>query len=273
MRRTSAILPALAFAAFAAIAPAYAADDKTLQNMHGDVSYLHAKGTPQSIAPNARTALSDADYAITGIDSLAAVGLPDSSRVLVGASSKVQLGAFTQLQGTTAKFFVYNGKVRFIVQHPQGAKADYTFQTTTGTVGVRGTEGDIDVSGNELRVNVYEVCDASEPVTVTTKGGGRFTLVAGQSLVAALVNGVVQAKVEQLTQALIDRFSPDFGVPSSWDAAKGQVIAAAQNQASGALDSATGGYGNQITSAVGGLFKRKSTPAPSPVPTSSSCSH
>ena len=268
------MFPALAFAALAAIAPVQASDeDKNLQNMHGDVSYQHLHAAAQPLAPNARTVLSDSDYAMTGPDSLAAVGLPDSSRVLVGASSRVQLGAFTQAEGTKASFFLYDGKLRFVVQHPAGAKADYTFKTTTGTIGVRGTEGDIDVSGNDLRVNVYEVCDPSEPVTITTKGGRRFTLIAGQSLFAQVVDGIVQARVEQLTQRLIDQFSPDFGVPSSWDAAKGEVIAAATNQASGALDSATGGYGGAIAGAVGGLFHKKATPTPSPQPTLSSCAH
>lgn len=241
--------------------------------MKGDVSYQHMQGASTPLALNATTVLSDKDSTITGGASLAAIGLPDSSRVLVGSDSKVQLAAFNQVTGTTAKFVVV-GKVRFIVQHPQGAKADYTFQTPTGSVAVRGTEGDIDVSGTDLTVNVYEVCDPSEPVTVTTSNGQSFQLVAGQSLAAQIINGVVQAKVEQLTQGLIDQFSPDFGVPTSWDAAKGEIVSAAQGQASSAIDNATGGYGSQVTSAVSSIFgHKKSTPTPSPSPGTTSCSH
>jgi hypothetical protein len=262
-----------AFAAFFCGFPASAANDKSLQNMKGDVSYQHPQGASTALAPNATTVLDDEDYTITGAASLAAIGLPDSSRVLVGSESKVQLAAFNQVAGTSAKFVVV-GKVRFIVAHPQGAKADYTFQTTTASVAVRGTEGDIEQDNNRLTVNVYEVCDPSEPVTVTTTNGQRFALVAGQSLAAQIVNGIVQAKVEQLTQGLIDQFSPDFGVPTSWDAAKGQIITAAQGQASGAIDNATGGYGNQVTSAVSSIFgHKKATPTPSPSPGSTSCSH
>lgn len=261
---------ALTFVAALCAFPASAADDKSLQNMKGSVSYgTSNKQTP--LAPNATTVLDDKDFATTGAASLAAISLPDSSQVLVGADSNVQLAAFNQVAGANAKFVVV-GKVRFVVRHPQGAKADYTFQTTTGTIAVRGTEGDIEQSGSELRVNVYEVCDPSEPVTITTPSGQRFQLVAGQSLAAQLVNGIVQVKVEQLTQGLIDRFSPDFGAPSSWDAAKGEIVSAAQNQASNAIDNATGGYGSQVTGAVSSMFgHKKATPTPSPA--STSCSH
>jgi FecR protein len=269
----SLILAAAIFTfAVPCVFPASAADDKSLQNMKGNVSY-GAAGKHTPLAPNATTVLDDKDYATTGAASLAAIGLPDSSRVLVGAESNVQLASFEQVTGTTAKFVVV-GKVRFIVQHPQGAKADYTFQTTTGSIAVRGTEGDIEQSGSDLRVNVYEVCDPSEPVTVTTSNGQHFQLVAGQSLAAQIVNGIVQAKVEQLTQGLIDQFSPDFGAPTSWDAAKGEIVSAAQNQASNAIDNATGGYGSQVTSAVSSMFgHKKATPTPSPSPGTTSCSH
>jgi ferric-dicitrate binding protein FerR (iron transport regulator) len=273
-QRSGVLLAAVAFALAAAALPASAADDKSLQNMRGSVSYSHgAKAQAQTLALNARTVLADSDYTITGTDSLAGIGLPDSSRVLVGSESKVQLAAFNQAGITRAKFVVV-GKVRFIVQHPSGAKADYTFQTASGQVGVRGTEGDIEADANQLSVNVYEVCDPSTPVVVSLSNGQSYKLIAGQSLVAQLVNGIIRAQVSQLTQQMIDRFSPDFGVPTNWDAAKGQIVAAAQTQASGALNSATGGYGSQISSAVGSLFHKKSTPTPSPTPSpSSSCSH
>jgi ferric-dicitrate binding protein FerR (iron transport regulator) len=269
--RSFTLCAAFAFAAFLCALPARAADEE-LQNMHGNVRYGHG-ATTLVLSPKSTTAINDSDHAITGADSLAAIGLPDSSRVLVGADSDVVLSAFNLTDIARAKFVVV-GKVRFIVQHPQGAKADFTFATATGSVAVRGTEGDIDAEGTNLTVNVYEVCDPNAPVVVTAANGRTFTLVAGQSLAARLVNGVVQYEVQQLTQQMIDRFSPDFGVPTSWDAAKGEVISAATNQASGALDNATGGYGSQIAGAVGGMFgHKKATPTPSPSPASTSCSH
>jgi ferric-dicitrate binding protein FerR (iron transport regulator) len=272
-KRSGVLCAAVACVLAAAVLPASAADDKSLQNMRGSVSYSHsANAQAQPLALNARTVLADRDYTITGDDSLAGIGLPDSSRVLVGSQSKVQLAAFT-MTGITQARFVVVGKVRFIVQHPSGAKADYTFQTATGQVGVRGTEGDIEADANAVRVNVYEVCDPSTPVTVSLNNGQRYNLIAGQSLVAQIVNGIVRAQVQQLTQQMIDRFSGDFGVPTTWDAAKGQIVAAAQTQANGALNSATGGYGSQVATTLGGLFHKKATPTPSPSPASSSCTH
>jgi ferric-dicitrate binding protein FerR (iron transport regulator) len=266
--RSLTVCGSLFAACLLAALSARAADDKTLQNMKGTVSWRAGTAAAHAVAPNATTVLDDSDYAITGADSLAGIGLPDSSRVLVGSASSVQLGAFDQAAGTTAKFVVV-GKVRFIVEHPKGAKANYTFQTPTGSISVRGTEGDIYASGDELHVNVYEVCDPAEPVVFTSSSGQSFQLVAGQSLGAHLVNGIVQAEVHQITQEMIDRFSPDFGVPTSWDAAKGEIV----GRASGALDNATGGYGSQVAGAVSGLFGHKSAPTPSPTPASTSCSH
>jgi hypothetical protein len=268
--RSFALCAAFTLGAVLCAFPASAANDKELQNMHGSVNYLHA-GTTTPLAPKASTVIGDTDYATTGADSLAEIGLPDSSRVLVGSQSKVQLAAFDQADTVHAKFVVV-GKVRFIVQHPQGAKADFTFATATGQVAVRGTEGDIDTEGSTLTVNVYEVCDPNEPVQVTAAGGKTFTLLAGQSLTARLANGVLQTEVQAITQQMIDRFSPDFGVPTSWDAAKGEIVSAAQNQATSAVNGATGGYGGEVANAVGGLFAhKKATPTPSP--SSSSCSH
>lgn len=240
------------------------ADDKQLQNQKGQVSYQKPSGKAVTLAKDAAIVLGDKDYAITGADSLAAVGLPDSSKVLVGSESKVQLAFFNQAEGNNAKFIVFNGRVRFTVQHPAGAKANYTFTTPTATIGIRGTEGDIESSTSSTRVNVYEVCDPSLPVVVTTKDGKHYDVSQGQSLVTEVVSGVVKARVETLTQQMIDQFSPDFGVPTSWDAAQGRVV----GMASGKLDAATGGFGSQI---LGGFLSHRAKATPTPP--STSCAH
>ncbi|HTX60149.1 MAG TPA: FecR family protein [Verrucomicrobiae bacterium] len=257
---------ALATLAFAAV-PARADSPKELENVKGSVSYQKPDKLAKPVAVNAVVALADSDYTITGAESLAQLTLPDSSQVMVGADTKVQLAFFDQTDIANAKFVVYQGRTRFAVRHPQGAKANYTFQTPTGTVAVRGTQGDIEYDRDgTLRVNVYEVCDPNLPVQVTTRGGAVLTLAPGQSLLARVVNGVVQTEVEQLTQQLIDRFSPEFGVPTSWDAAKGEVISYAQSKAAGAAENAVPGYGGAAVSAVGGLFSHKSKPAPTAKP-------
>ncbi len=264
----------LAAAVAASSAPALA-DDKSLQNVKGSVAYQSPNKAAVPLGINATIPLADSDYAITGASSLAALNLPDSSQVLVGSESKVQLAFFNGQPTAGAKFVIYDGTVRFAVRHPKGAKADYTFTTGTASVAVRGTQGDIglDRSG-ALRVNVYELCDPNKPVVVTTKGGGTYALIAGQSLVAQLVNGVVHAQVEQLTQELIDRFSPEFGVPTSWDAATGKVISYASTSAAAAANSATGGVAGgaagQAINSLGGLLSHKAKPRPAATP--STCS-
>jgi ferric-dicitrate binding protein FerR (iron transport regulator) len=255
-----------AAAALVAIAPLRADAPKQLENMKGSVSYQRAQAAAKPVALNAFVSLADSDYTITGANSLAQLTMPDSSQVSIGSDTKVQLAFFNQTDIANAKFVVFNGTTRFAVRHPAGAKANYTFQTPTGTVAVRGTQGDIayDDTNQQLRVNVYEVCDPQNPVEVITKGGRTLTVVPGQSLLAQYVNGQIQTSIVQLTQQLIDQFSPQFGVPTSWDAAKGEVVSYAQNSAAGALNGTTGGNGSTVVNAVSGLFKKKSAPSPKP---------
>ncbi|HEY1429991.1 MAG TPA: FecR family protein [Candidatus Tumulicola sp.] len=275
VRRISALMACIGLV----LAGPALADDKQLQSQKGSVSYQVPNGKPIPLAVNASVGIADRDFAITGGGSLGQVTLPDSSQVMVGSDTKVQLAFFNQAQIASAKFVVYNGKVRFAVRHPQGAKANYTFSTATATVGVRGTEGDIEYAADgTLRVNVYEVCSPNAPVIVTTNSGQSLTVNPGQSLVAQMVGGVVQAQVMQLTQQIIDQFSPEFGVPTNWDAATGEIVGYAQGSAASAVDSATGGVaggiaGSAVSDALGGLFhKSKPAPAASPKSATSTCS-
>jgi hypothetical protein len=140
---------------------------------------------------------------------------------------------FNQTDIANAKFIVYQGKTRFAVQHPNGGKANYTFVTPTTQIAVRGTEGDIFVDNDSLTVNVYN-SSLPDGVSVTyTKGdkiGTTVKVLAGQSLVANLVNGIIQAQVNKLTQAMINQFS-ELGVPTSVQGVQNTVI----NRARGAL--------------------------------------
>jgi len=247
--------------------------DKQLQSVKGQVSYQHGAAT-RPLATNASIVLADKDYTITGADSRGAVALPDSSVVTVGSDTKVQMAFFSQGAIATAKFVIYNGHTRFEVRHPQGAKANYTFVTPSANIAVRGTQGDIGVTPDSLQVNVYEVCDPQMPVVVTTKSGQQFTVGADQAFVGKIVGGILQAQVQQLTQQMIDRLSPDLSnFPMSAqavaDRARGEVTGAI----SGAASDATGGVvgGSEVTNAIGGLFKKKATPAPAPTAPSATC--
>lgn len=222
-------LPLIALSAALAL-PASADNDKQLQNVKGSVSFQKPNKAAKPLAAQATIVLADRDYTITGNQSLAALTLPDSSRVMIGSQTKVQLAFFNQAQTATAKFIIFNGRTRFQVQHPNGVRANYTFQTPTASIAVRGTEGDIGVENGQLTVNVYDVSDPSLPVQVSLTNGQVFTLPPGKSLAASYVNGQIQATVQNLTDQMVNQFSPDFGVPANWAQLKQTIINQARSK-------------------------------------------
>jgi ferric-dicitrate binding protein FerR (iron transport regulator) len=196
--------------------------NKLLENKHGQVSYEKA-GTSSTLAPSASIELGDKDVAATGAASLGTITLPDSSLVSLGADTRVQLSFFSQTETANAEFVLYQGKTRFKIEHPNGAKANYTFVTPTSQIAVRGTEGDIGLDGDTLRVNVYHLTDPSLPVQVSFSNGKTVTLVGGQSLLAQVINGVIQTQIDKLTSALMGQFG-EFGVPTTVDELKDNAV-------------------------------------------------
>jgi Na+/proline symporter len=200
-------------------------DDKVLTNVKGAVSY-ERDGTPHLLVPKVKQLLTDNDTAVTQTESLAQVALPDSSIVTLGALTRVQLAFFNQTDIANAKFVVYQGKTRFQVEHPQGQKANYTFVTPTTQIAVRGTEGDIEVDDNSLTLNVYNSTQSDGVAVTYTTGnlaGTTVHVLPGQSLVANLVNGIINTQVSKLTQAAMNEFS-ELGIPTSVQGAENTVI-------------------------------------------------
>ena len=230
LRRPStkvAVAAMLALGAVLAPQHGFAADtDKTLTNVKGSVSYERS-GKQKPLVAAASIALATQDWATTGDASQARVVLPDSSRVLIASATRVQMARFDQSDVAHAQFIVDHGRLRFQVEHPQGARADYTFKTTTANIAVRGTEGDIAVDGDDLTINVYNTQAKDAPVEVTFTAGDQpgkvIKLYAGQSLVARLVNGILQTQVDKVTQAALAQFA-ELGVPTSIQEFKGRVI-------------------------------------------------
>jgi hypothetical protein len=217
----------LAALVIAAVLPARADDaDKILTNVKGSVGYEH-DGTAHVLVPSVRHPLIDADIATTQSASQAQLALPDSSLVTLGADTRVQMAFFNQTDVANAKFIVYQGKTRFEVQHPAGARANYVFSTPTSQIAVRGTEGDIDVEGDDLTLNVYNSNTAGAAVEVTftagDKAGTTIKVLPGQSLIANLVNGVIQTQISAITQAALDRFA-ELGIPTTIQQAQNTVI-------------------------------------------------
>jgi len=239
--------------------------NKQLQNVRGTVSYEHGKTSKHALAQSATIVLGDSDFAITGDSSIGAVVLPESSRVTMGSDTRVQLAFFNQIQSTNAKFIIYQGTTRFKIEHPNGKPANYTFQTPTAQIAVRGTEGDIGVDGRDLTVNVYGLTDPNLPVVVTTEDGKKYALKAGQHLLASWVNGRIQTTINVLTDQAMSQFA-ELGAPvSDWQSAAqnlGDTIAG-----SVVPPGIAGGL-----SALGGFLHRSrnnaaATPAPSASPT------
>jgi len=235
MKALSASLLAVLLAGLP-LAASTADSNKTLQNVRGTVTY-GADATPKTaLAIKASTALNDLDYAATGQNSEALITLPDSSTIEMASNSNVQMQSFDVTDVAHARFLVV-GKMRFNVAHPQGAKADYVFQTTTGQIAVRGTVGDIAAAPQSLQVNVYAISNAAAPVQVTLVNGQVFTLVAGQSLAVTLAGAVVTAAaVTAVSQTAFAPFT-ELGAPAN---ASSMGISAASSSAAGASGASAG---------------------------------
>jgi FecR protein len=190
-----------------------------LTNLRGSLAYVsYPSGNVRDVAPNANVVVQDDDVAKTGDRSMAAVVLPDSSKVILAGNTAIKLDTFDAATIARAHFVVAYGKLRFRVEHPAGAKANFTFSTPTGDIAVRGTEGDISVDAFDgVRVNVYHLSDSTLPVHVTMINGLAFDIPAGQKIWMRWQSGTLVGKVLPLTQAEIDRFD-ELGPPQTLDA-------------------------------------------------------
>jgi FecR protein len=191
---------------------------RVLQNLHGSVSWItNDNAAAHPIAPNAQVALNNDDVAQTGASSMGAITLPDSSKIVMASNSVLKLDTFSAGQVASAHFVLFYGKMRFTVEHPQGAKADYTFTTPTGAIAVRGTQGDISVDPLDgVRVNVYHLSDPALPVEISMIDGSRYTVPGGQKIWMRWIDGKLIAKVTGLSKAELSRFS-ELGSPDSID--------------------------------------------------------
>ena len=283
MKALSASVVALVLAAMPIVCSP-ASTDKTLENKSGQVLYGPTKTPTKSVARNGQVVLNDSDYAQTGANSIATITLPDSSIVTMAQNTNVQMQSFDAV-GNKANFYVV-GKVRFDVRHPAGAAANYTFQTATGQIAVRGTIGDIAALTNSsgaatgLQVNVYALGSTALPVQVTLVTGQTFTLVAGQSLVvSAAATGALVSSVGAVSNTTFAPFS-QLGAPvnaSSLGITSTTTTAAAGGAAGGAATGAAATTTAVAATTVGAVAattvltqsKPTDTPSPSPSPTAS----
>lgn len=171
--RTSLGAIVLAAAAFAAL-PASAADPagNAVAVIQQASAELDGSGTP----------LSDGDEIfvgqriVTGNDGQVQIVFSDDTHLVVGPGSTLLIEEYLlRNSGTASKFVIdaLGGSFRFITgDSPKNA---YAINTTTGTMGVRGTEFDLEVApnGGETHVVLYHggvvLCDAAASCVELTK--------------------------------------------------------------------------------------------------------
>jgi hypothetical protein len=268
-------------ALIAGVLPVSAQDaGKILRSVRGTVGYQTAQGAP--FRPLfGRIELPDDDLAITRAASNAALQLPDSSEVALGANTTVQVGAFNSATSPTpTTIAIQNGAVRFAVRHPAGGVSNYRFTTTTSQVAVRGTIALVQTSpGNGDTIACLDCAPGDVTVTITATGQ-QITLLTGQTLtVSASGGGAVSATTDVVlagfaatglstTAVSPTAFAPgveEHIVTGGSGVSIGGIAAAAA--AAAAIGITAGNNGNPGTPAGNNSPVVGHTPTPTPTPT------
>ncbi len=256
--------------------------DKELSRVKGSVGFQSgADGAFKAIF--GRQNLGDDAYAVTKARSLAVLKLVDSSEIDIGENTIVQVGEFQQAaSGKQNEINLKNGALHFKIRRPAGGQSNYTFQTPTSQIAVRGTEGFL-ISGPTGTQVVCTVCTIGD-VSVTT-GTQTVTLVSGQTLI---VNGAANS-IGTATQTIVSNAQVNNPAVSQFGStgtgtvggntvsnAIGDTTGSTSGSTLGATTGTTGGLttGQIVTTtgAVGGTTAvvaatNQSTPAPTPSPT------
>lgn len=257
--------------------------DKELSRVKGSVGFQPDKDA-QFKPIFGHQNLADGAIAVTKARSLAVLKLVDSSEIDIGENTVVEVGAFQQASsGQENSIKINNGALHFKIRRPAGGQSNYTFQTPTSQIAVRGTEGFL-ISGPTGTQVVCTVCTIGD-VTVQT-GTQTVTLVSGQTLI---VNGTASS-IGTATQTIVSNAQVNNPAVSQFGSTgtgtvSGNTVSNAIGDTTGStsgstIGTATGTTGGittgQIittTGAVGGTTavvaatQQQSTPAPSPSPT------
>ena len=128
-----ALALALAFAACPAAAENYSAGTMRLLRWSGEVEILNPEGVPRFVLENVRFGSGESMH--TGSESSASVGLDDTKIVTLDADTKVQ---FLQ-EDSHIRLNLTEGAVFVDVSEKLDENESFDIQTTTMTVGIRGT--------------------------------------------------------------------------------------------------------------------------------------
>ena len=166
----------------AAFAESYTAQTMRLLRYEGDVEITDASGKPRFVMENVR--FSSGEAMRTGVNSLASVGLDDSKIVTLDAESRME---FFQ-QGNSMRLTLAEGSLFLDVQEKLDENESLDIQTSTMTVGIRGTIVFLSVTSAEGigETATLGVLEGTAQVTYQDADGSRRMLEvpAGQKAVA-----------------------------------------------------------------------------------------
>ncbi|MBR5345729.1 MAG: FecR domain-containing protein [Clostridia bacterium] len=174
-----ALFLALALCAGAA-ADSYDANTMRLLRYEGSVEIYDPTGLPRFVLENVR--FSSGESMETGVDSLASVGLDDTKIVTLDASTRVD---FVQESGHIL-LNLKQGSIFLDVQEKLDENESLDIQTTTMTVGIRGTvifvSEDVNASGSGR--TTLEVFEGTAQVDCTDPSGAHrlIAVPAGQAI-------------------------------------------------------------------------------------------
>jgi hypothetical protein len=127
-----------------------------------------------------RTVVPDDAYAVTQAASLGTLTLPDSSQVAIGERTAVRVGAFNNAAaGPGSTLTLNHGALRFAIVHPAGTRSNYTFQTQTSQIAVRGTIGYLIVGDEGTQLICIDCAPGDVAITI---GGRVVTLTSGYTI-------------------------------------------------------------------------------------------
>lgn len=189
---------------FTSVTVRAATGEAHVSRVRGSVGFtVDPKKTPQPIAGS--TTLANDAFVITQARSLATLTLADTSVVDIGAASVVQIGAFHAVGTGQNVITVDRGTIHFVIRHPASGSANYTFQTPTSQIAVRGTEGVIAVSSGGTTVALARgTVSVTTGSSVVTIGAGQSVTVGGSSVTNAARGSVANIDPASATSATLD---------------------------------------------------------------------
>lgn len=234
------------------------AGSKQLQRISGNIGWSTQKDGSDFTQVFGKFELPDPDYAVTHAKSTAQIAMPDSSLILLGENTSVQVSAFDNATASPGATITVNdgSHLRFEIKRPAGGAASYKFVTATSQVAVRGTVGLLAFVNGITTVGCV-VCAADS--VVVQVGTQTFALAAGQFITVSALGAVTTGALSAVTGAFA-------GAGVSTGAASG--AAGAAGAAAGAIVPAAAGAA--AAAAAIGIAASQSSPTPQPTATNAS---